>query len=367
MIIQFHPFPYRPEVNQREGRSLPTLPDVKRSLKKIFFAWTFYGPEVGLCSCLFKYAWFNYPIVPEMSHAVMSRASRMVNGLMSDFMEGYRNANRNPPQHSSPQYANPEYSSPDFRISNKVAAMTEDDYYDYRTQQVLQNLGPFRRVGGAADDSSEKAPAIGKLDPKVANVVEMLKHLQPKGNASEFVTRLARHLRSPPQMLNNVQPLRVASDGGRRVRYFIKNRHNDDGVRSIGNVTKPTIRRTNYGNGDDGRAYGLVPPPLGPSFKTDRLGFDGAESLGPPPGLPSFSQLPPADYTYFEDGVYHHVHDLRQDKGSHGQDEGFFDLEEVILQALGLTQARSAPTILKCGKHYVFSAILRFFQTALLG
>lgn len=336
-------------MNQFDGRALD---NVKRSLKKIFFAWTYYGPEVGLGSCLFRYAWFNYPIVPEMSHAVMSRASRMVNSFMGDFWTEYARDRRN----------NLEY-----RVSSKVAAMTADDYREYRAKQVYQNLGPFRRVGDAVDDSPENAPLIEKLDPKLVNVVELLKNLQPKANASEFVTRLARHMKSQPQLRNNVQRFRVISDNGKNVRYFIKNRPSDDGQQPSGNMTKPAIRRTNYDNGDDGKAYGLVPPPVGLLKAIDRLGFGAVEDVGPPHGLPSFSELPPADYTYVEDGVYHHVHDLRHVKGSHGEESGGIDLEEVILQALGLTTARSAPTMLRCSGSYVLTAILRFFQTSLLG
>lgn len=329
-------------MNQLDGRALPSL---KRSLQRIFFAWTYYGPEMGLCNCLFQYAWFNYPIVPEMSHTVMSRASRMVNGFMNDFWSGYGGRDRR--------------NDPAYRVSSNVAAMTADDYYEYRNKQLLHNLGPYRRVGNVYADSQENVPLIEKIDPKVANVVEMLKTLQPKANASEFVTRFARNLRSQPQLPNNVQ--RFVSSDGRNVRYFIKNHSSDDGLQSGGNATKPAIRRSNYDIGDDGRAYIL--PPLDP-FKTDRLG--GFEETGPLPGLPTFGQLPPADYTYFQDGVYHHVHDLRHDKGSHGGSGGI-DFEDLILQALGLTSARSAPTMLHCSGRYALTAILRFFQTSFLG
>lgn len=279
----------------------------------------------------------------------MSRASRMINGFMGDFWHGYADGRQQ--QTYEKQYNNPEY-----RISNKVAAMTADDYYDYRAHQVLQNLGPFRRVGGPSSGFSENAPPVEKYDPEVLNAVEMLKTLEPKPNASEFVTRFARHLKSQPQLTSNAQRFRIVSDDGINVRYFIKNRHS---LRSKGNATKPAIIV-------DGRAYGLVPPPL----KSDRLGFEDLEpQSGAPHGLPSFNNLPPADFTYFEDGVYHHVHDLRQNKGPHNEKGGggWIDFEDVILQALGLSQARAAPTMGSCAKGYVLNMILRFFQTSLLG
>jgi hypothetical protein len=38
---------------------------LKKRLKRALSAFAYYGPEIGLCSCLFKFAWFTYPIVPE--------------------------------------------------------------------------------------------------------------------------------------------------------------------------------------------------------------------------------------------------------------------------------------------------------------
>jgi hypothetical protein len=54
-------FTFRPT----QERSLHKVRSIKRSIKKIWLAYAYYAPEFGLCSCLFKYAWYTYPILPE--------------------------------------------------------------------------------------------------------------------------------------------------------------------------------------------------------------------------------------------------------------------------------------------------------------
>lgn len=331
---------------------------VKRSLKKIFFAWTYYGPEVGLCSCMFKYAWFTYPIVPEVSHAVMGRARRMVSGFLNDFWQGYANS-----QSSDDQY----------RISNKVADTTADDYYDYQSSNKV--YGAFRRNGQQqAANFVEKAPIVEKVNPQLFNVVDMLKNLQPKMNVSDFVIRLARNIKFQPQNPHNVQQFRTVSD---EFKYFPSN-HQRDETKATGNAAKPPTSEINRDKVIpdnlvvvDGRSF------VQSGFKTNvsqiatKKLFDLAP--GPPPGLPSYNELPPADYSYYKGGIHHHVHDLRKDKGSYpSQVKGggwlAFDFEDVILQALGLSNpGRSIkPSVVKCSKAYIFNVILRFVQTTLL-
>lgn len=323
---------------------------VKRSFKKIFFAWTYYGPEIGLCSCLFKYAWFTYPVVPEITYTAMGRARRFISGFMHEFMQGFVE------ERSKDQYNH-------HRISDKVAATTADDYYDYQSNQgYYSNYGPFRRVGNHADNLPENVPLVEKSNTQLNNVVEMLKHLQPKANVSEFVIRLARHIKSRPRKPNNAQQFRFVSDDGDEIRYFAKH-HQRDSAKEAGNATKPTISETNDVV-DEAR-----------SSAESNVGAveERAYSYGPPPkGLPSYSELPPPDYSFYKNGIHHHVHDLRKDK-SHPPVKGGgwlkVDFEEAILSALGLSHpGRSIkPSVTKCSKIYTFNVILRFFQTSLLG
>lgn len=333
---------------------------VKRSLKKIFHVWTYYGPEFGLCSCMFKYAWFTYPIVPEVTHTVMSRARRMVSGFMNDFWQGY---------------ANSQNSDDHYRISTKVADTTADDYYDYQSSnKVYANHGPFRRNGQQQTGNiPENVPIVEKLNPQLVSVVDMLKNLQPKANVSDFVTRFARHIKFQPQSSHNAQQFRTVSDDGDEIKYF-PNRNQRDETKATGNATKPSSREVNKNKAD---AYNVLVID-GRSIVQSRVSQIASKKLfdlapGPPPGLPSFNELPPADYNYYKGGVHHHVHDLRKEKGSYpSQVKGggwlAFDFEDVILQALGLSNpGRSIkPSVVKCSKAYVFNVILRLVQTTFL-
>lgn len=275
----------------------------------------------------------------------------MVNGFVHDFWRGYAD----------------EKEKEQYRISNKVADMTADDYYEYKSNQIHSNYGPFRRVDKFAGNRPENVPIIQKSNPQLVNVVEMLKNLQPKANLTDFVVRLARHIKSQPRKPHNAQQFRYVSDDGDEIRYYSK-LHRHDEKKAVGNATKPAIS-TSEAEGVTVEGRSSVGSNILP-FATpnvDRI----SQKYGPPEGLPSFNELPPADYSYYKDGVHHHVHDLRKEKGTYPIKGGGWlkiDFEEAILSALGLTQGRSAkPSIVKCSKVYAFQAVLRFFQTAFLG
>lgn len=278
----------------------------------------------------------------------------MISSFMYNFWEGYAD----------------EQSNTHYRISNKVADMTADDYYDYKSNQAYPEYGPFRRDGNYANIVPEKAPLVQKSNPQLVNVVEMLKNLQPKTNVSDFVTRPARHMKSQPQTPHNVHQFRVVNDDGDEIRYFSKT-HRHDEAKNDGNTAKPAISENKADAVVEGRSS--MASNVGPITKpnVDRIGFDVL-----PPGLPSFSELPEADYTYYENGVYHHVHDLRHEKGYYPQKKkrgsgGWlsFDFEDAILSALDLSHpGRSVkPTIVKCSKIYAFQVVLRFIQSAFVG
>lgn len=355
---------------------------MKRSFRKIFYTWSYYGPEIGLCSCLFKYAYFTYPVVPEVTHAVMGRARRMVNGFMNDFWRGYAE----------------EQAKDHHRISNKVAETTADDYIDYQTFQPFPIVQPFRRVGNHADNLPDNVPIrvekinplpVEKSNPLVANVVEMLKNLQPKKKVDDFVNKLARKFTGGRLTFRH-------GDNDNEIGDFAKP-HHDDGAKVNKNTTLSSISN---GNGDDpppgeprnskispddfalfkrdasrdvnnGEGRNLAPPNLKPMqqhLTIDRAGF----VYGAPQGLPTYNHLPPADYTYVKDGVHHHVHDLRKNKphyppsDSHSSKGGWLsaDFEDTILEVMGLSDPgrSAAPSVLKCSKVYVFQKVLRIFQ-----
>lgn len=325
----------------------------------------------------------------------MGRARRMVNGFVDDFMSGFRDSQ----------------SKDHYRISNKVAETTADDFFDYQSSnqvyKVYDDYGPYRRVSNrgvfSQQQSPEDVPLIEKANPEqLNNVVELLKNLQPKLNASDFVVRMSRHIKSLQQRKsNNRQQFRTINDDGDEIRYFAK--HNEGG--QVENATRPAINnlaenkaaatvvvegRSSFTSNalptskpKIDRAYSYGPPPsnsYGPPPPSHSYGPPPAASYGPPPSesygtpskLPKFNELPPADYSYYKDGTHYHVHDLRKNKGPIPVKGGGWlsiDFEEAILSALGLSNpGRShAPTVTKCSKIYIFNAILRFFQTALIG
>jgi hypothetical protein len=76
--------------------------------------------------------------------------------------------------------------------------------------------------------------------------------------------------------------------------------------------------------------------------------------------------LPPPDHTYFKDGTYYHIHDLRAEKGVYGGPKFLRsdndDFENAILSLLGLGPPGKflKPTISVCSQQYAISALVRF-------
>lgn len=282
---------------------------------------------------------------------MMGRARRMVNGFMHDFWRGYAE----------------EKEKEQYRISSKVADMTADDYYEYKNSQLHSSYEPFRRVDTYAGNLPENVPIIQKSNPQIANVVEMLKNLEPKANITDFIVRLARHIKSQPQKPHNAQQFRFVSDDGDEIRNF-SNHHRRNETKVVNNVTKPTIKATKAdGVVVEGRS--VVASNIRP-FPVPNV--DRVYQNGPPEGLPSFNELPPADYSYYKNGVHHHVHDLRKEKGTYPVKGGGWlsvDLEENILSALGLSHpGRSViPSVLGCSKSYALQVVFRFFKKVFFG
>lgn len=76
--------------------------------------------------------------------------------------------------------------------------------------------------------------------------------------------------------------------------------------------------------------------------------------------------LPPPDHTYFKNGNYYHIHDLRHEKGIYGGpsilSNNNNDFENAILSLLGLGPPGRVikPTFSVCSKQYLISAFVRF-------
>lgn len=271
-------FTFRPFLLQR---SFKKVHSIKRSLKKMWLAYAYYAPEFSLCSCLFKYAWHTYPIIPEgnnniyachviefisfsplvysVTYSAMGRAQRMVGHFMQEFVQGYMN--------SLMQYDQE-------RISAKVAQTTADDYYDYQNR-FTSNYGPQRR------NDEHVQPPNQKIDPKIAAVVEMLKNLKPKANQSDsFVIRYARSLNSLGLDGDQNFPMTIVME---IIRKFLQKSHDD---------TAKSSRSLNGTRGVEGRGF---VSPNGQYVSHNSQNIRRIHTQGPPSGLPSYDELPPAD------------------------------------------------------------------------
>lgn len=187
----------------------------------------------------------------------------MVGHFMQDFVQGYMERLQ--------QYDHE-------RINSMVAQTTADDYYDYQNRFAsTQYENPLRRI-------DEKSPVIQKIDPKLANLVEMLKNLKPKANKNDsFIIRYARALNDAHSRIN----------GGAVDRNIPTVSLPVVSHRDMAKSTQPLneTKNGNYMNVIEGRSSSNRHPFAYSDVK--RVGY------APPQGLPSYNELPPADCKNF--------------------------------------------------------------------
>lgn len=190
----------------------------------------------------------------------MGRAQRMIGNFMQDFVQGFMENRLNYDQE---------------RISGKVAQTTADDYYDYQTRYAnvrrKDNL-----VSPSIEEEVKNTPYVPqKVDPKLASVLEMLKNLKPKTSQNDsFIIRYERALNTR----NAVDPAFIIME----IQKFFQK------WKSHGDLTKSIRSLNETKTGDGGRSY---PAPFTSPNNIKRI----HTQYGPPPGLPSFNELPPAD------------------------------------------------------------------------
>jgi hypothetical protein len=142
---------------------------MKRSLKRAFRTVGYYGPEIGLCSCMIKYAWYNYPVVPEITYSAIGRAKRAFGGFVQDFMHGFQESQN---QHYYSQQ----------RISNNIADVSVDDYADYQSRVNIEKYNVLRRNDEIPQPQvQQQQQQLPQADPQVVLLADFLKHLKPKG------------------------------------------------------------------------------------------------------------------------------------------------------------------------------------------
>lgn len=281
----------------------------------------------------------------------MGRARRMVNGFMSDFMEGWQE-----------DRANEQY-----RIGNKAAEITANDYFDYQSSRINAVYSPNRRINEFIGNSPENV-LVKKVDSKLIGVVEMLKNLQPKNKSK---TTSAENFIDGIESQNYSHIIPTANNADQYLwensRDVILSSSKLGGEKKVAKRSAPVLPTI------------FVPPPQSqqlPEFnKSPFLPLTPASKRvynTVSAALPKFEDLPPADYSYVKNGVHHHVHDLRKNKSPRPSKKGewlSFDFEDAILSVMGLSHpGRSVKhSAAKCSKIYIFQVILRFIQTALVG
>jgi hypothetical protein len=110
-----------------------------------------------------KYAWYNYPVVPEITYSAIGRAKRALGGFVQDFMAGFQESQNE--QHYSHQ-----------RITNNIADSSVDDYADYQSRVNAEQYNHALRRNGVAQQE-----VVEKVDPQVVLLADFLKNLKPKG------------------------------------------------------------------------------------------------------------------------------------------------------------------------------------------
>lgn len=214
----------------------------------------------------------------------MGRARRMVGYFMQDFVSGY--------MESLKQYDHE-------RINSKVAQTTADDYYDYQNRFTNDYGPPYaHRRNDEGNNVSKNPPVIQKIDPKVFNVVEMLKNLKPKANQNDsFIIRYARALNhhSRNENTTNTVDHKFPTVSLMELQKYLQTSHHDK------TKVSHSINETKNGRNVDivegrslVRSYGQHTSPnlnMNNNNNIKRIFSQGS----PPPGLPSFDELPPAD------------------------------------------------------------------------
>ncbi|KAL7041804.1 hypothetical protein ACKWTF_000900 [Chironomus riparius] len=328
------------------------LHGAKRSFKTFFMHYSHYGPEIGFCSCMSKYAWYHYPVVSDVTYATLGNARKQMSTFMEDIMRGFTQSYYNADQQV---------------ISAKVAQTTDDDYYDYQqnyqqNQMMTQDYGPSRRIGKYESEiypeNQQNVRVIEKADPKLVPIVDMLKNLQPKVNQNDgFIIRYARALNS--YLSDEEKKLYVNKD---KIRKYPK-KHQHESTRKMNETSAGSVNSSSI---NEGRS-------MGDEFSNNRRVL----VPGVPSGLPSYEELPPADYTYVKNNVVHHVHDLRNGKNPRPKRtfmDGFFsgNVEEKILNWMGYPRPDRSfgaykPTIADCVKGYGSSIVMRHVHMLLFG
>jgi hypothetical protein len=250
-----------------------------------------YGPEIGFCSCMAKYAWFKYPIVHEVTYGALGQARHFMENFAVDFMRGFVESHydHHPSGGQVTHAGHDDYSADYSNSYNSYNNNNYNDNYNGYSKVSSEGYGPTRRRIGNEEDvyPEQNHRVIEKADPKLISVVEMLKNLKPKVNQNDsFIIQYARALNYHSQWMNG-----KSRD---KIRKYPK-KHHDDSTIKVTEVSAGTANSSSINATAEGRS-------MGSEYSNNRRVL----VPGVPPGLPSFSDLPPADCKSY-DLIYSHI------------------------------------------------------------
>lgn len=162
----------------------------------MFLAYTFWGPEIGLSACLFKYSWVKYPAVPQITYRIIGTARSMIGGL---YTEVYRSM-------TQAEFVTEE-------TSTKLADLTNEDYLNHHGGYSVLNYNggtqyPLPDYPNPQANYGPPAPYNRRMDV----IIDMLKNLKPKNGS-----RIGRDYK---QTGRNMQHYRVAEDSDEFMKLF---------------------------------------------------------------------------------------------------------------------------------------------------
>lgn len=208
----------------------------------------------------------------------MGRARRYVSDFMHEFMQGFIESHYNYAQE---------------RIRNNIAQTTADDYFDYQSNVNDGSTYTLRRNGEAFQQPQQQQPSINqniniqpiqKVDPKLVALAEMIKNLRPKekqpNNTNNFIIQYARAFSKSLEIGEN-------SSNSKQFTHSANTTHDE-------NVSPSELNTTSVGIQSEGRNFA---PSTAPQVQ-QQIKRIFTQGPGPPPGLPSFNELPPADCNF---------------------------------------------------------------------
>lgn len=350
--------------------------DMRRSIRKVMYRFNWWGPEIGLSSCMFKYAWYKYPIIPQTTYRMMGTARRMMTNFAYDFYQGFME----------------EQMRDHHRISNKVAETTAEDFenYQYEYYPDFKEMGPhasnlpqpFYSASNNKNNNNNNNQQQSLPNRRMDDIVEMLKNLEPK------TKRNAKNndMRGNTDNQQTLNQFRIVQKDGDDIKKFPMNYHDDTANKVNGTSNNGTVHNakedTNNKSQTDAKVVVESRSVVSKNGVTNRADYliDRQYSYGSPivpyqEGYQQHAFAPPENiYHHPSDhsgGAHYYKHEIDSNNNYDRPKPGWlsFNFEDIILEKLGLTppgKSAKGSGIMKCSQFYIVSALWRTLEQFLI-